>query len=88
MVRHGRGRCSYAWKAVAARNASLDACHSDEPVLPLPLLVIAIVVQAVLLAFCVMAYRLTTGEEVAQENITVALLAFVNAARVPKQQDT
>lgn len=38
-------------------------------------MVIAIVVQAVLLAFCVMAYRLTTGEEVAQENITVALLA-------------
>jgi hypothetical protein len=31
-----------------------------------------------------MAYRLTTGEEVAQENITVALLAFLNAARVPK----
>jgi hypothetical protein len=60
-------------EAVAARNASLDACHSDGPVLPL--LVIAIVVQAVLLAFCVMAYRLTTGEEVAQENITVALLA-------------
>lgn len=41
----------------------------------MPLLVIAIVVQAVLRAFCVMAYRLTTGEEVAQENITVALLA-------------
>lgn len=41
----------------------------------MPLLVIAIVVQAVLLAFCVTAYRLTTGEEVAQENITVALLA-------------
>jgi DNA-binding transcriptional ArsR family regulator len=41
----------------------------------MPLLVIAIVVQAVLVAFCVMAYRLTTGEEVAQENITVALLA-------------
>jgi hypothetical protein len=50
----------------------------------MPLLVIAIVVQAVLLAFCVMAYRLTTGEEVAQESITVALLAFLNAARVPK----
>ena len=32
-----------AWKAVAARNASLDACHSDEPVLPC-LLVVAIVV--------------------------------------------
>jgi len=31
------------------------------------LLVIAIVVQAVLLAFCVMAYRVTTGDEVAQE---------------------
>ena len=36
----------------------------------MPLLVIAIVVQAVLLAFCAMAYRLTTGEEVAQESIT------------------
>jgi len=34
----------------------------------MPLLVIAIVVQAVLLALCVMAYRLTAGEEVAQEN--------------------
>jgi hypothetical protein len=40
----------------------------------MPLLGTAIVVQAVLLAFCVMAHRLTTGEEVAQENITVALL--------------
>lgn len=40
----------------------------------MPVLVIAIVVQAVLLAFWVMAYRLTTGEEVAQENITVVLL--------------
>lgn len=40
----------------------------------MPLLVIAIVVQVVLLAFCVMAYRLTAGEEVAQENITVAVL--------------
>lgn len=36
------------------------------------LLVIVVVVQAVLLAFCVIAYRLTTDEEVAQENITVA----------------
>jgi hypothetical protein len=54
------------WKAAAATNASLDACHSDEPVLPL--LGIAIVVQAVLLAFCVMAYRLTTGEEVSREH--------------------
>ena len=41
----------------------------------MPLLVIAIVVQAVLLAFCVMAYRLTSGEDVARENITVAPLA-------------
>ena len=40
----------------------------------MPLLVIAIVVQAVPRAFCVMAYRLTTGEEVAQENIAVALM--------------
>lgn len=43
-----------------------------------------IVVQAVMRAFCVMAYRLTTGEEVAQENITVALLASPDAAHVPK----
>ncbi len=41
----------------------------------MPLLVIAIVVQAVLLAFCAMPYGLPTGEEVAQGNITVALLA-------------
>jgi hypothetical protein len=41
----------------------------------MPLLVIAIVVQAVLLAVCVMAYRLTTGDEVAQENIAATLLA-------------
>jgi len=32
-------------------------------------------IQAVLHAFCVMGYRLTTGEQVAQEHITVALLA-------------
>jgi hypothetical protein len=57
-------------------------------VLPLPLLVIAIVVQAVLLAFCVMAYRLTTGEEVAQENITVALLASPERSAFRKQQNT
>lgn len=54
----------------------------------MPLLVIAIVVQAVLLAFCVTAYRLTTGEEVAQENITVALLDSLNAARAPKAENT
>jgi hypothetical protein len=35
-----------------------------------------------------MAYRLTTGEEVAQENITVALLASPERARVPKAADT
>jgi hypothetical protein len=55
----------------------------------MPLLVIAIVVQAVLLAFCVMACRLTTGEEVAQVNITVALLASPErGARSENQQDT
>ena len=52
----------------------------------MPLLVIAIVVQAVLLAFCVMAYRLTTGEEVAQGNITIALLAF--AERGPRSDSS
>jgi len=55
--RRSRRRCGdnsrFAWKAVAARNASLDACHGDEPVLPFPV-VIAIVVQAILRVFCVM----------------------------------
>lgn len=55
----------------------------------MPLLVIAIVVQAVLRAFCVMAYRLTTGEEVAQENMTVALLASPErGVRSESSQDT
>lgn len=54
----------------------------------MPLLVTAIVVQAVLLAFCVMAYRLTTGEEVAQENITVALLASPERGAFRKQENT
>ena len=57
----------------------------------MPLLVIAIVVRAVLLAFCVMAYRLTTGEEVAQENITVAPLAsprLTERGAFRKHQDT
>jgi hypothetical protein len=40
-----------------------------------PLSAIAIVVQAVVLVFCVMAYRVTTGEEVSRESVTVALLA-------------
>jgi hypothetical protein len=36
-----------------------------------------------------MVYRLTTGEEVAQEDITVALLASPGrGARAEKQQDT
>jgi hypothetical protein len=54
----------------------------------MPLSVIAIVVRAVLLAFCVMGYRLTTGEAVAQENITVALLASRRRRVFRKQQDT
>src|SRR4051794_38857745 len=48
-----------------------------------------LVVQAVLLGFCVMAYRLTTGEEVAHENLTVAPLASPDrGARSERSKDT
>jgi hypothetical protein len=49
----------------------------------MPLLVVAIVVQAVLLACCVMAYRLSTGEAVAR----AARLSRTRRA-FPKQQNT
>lgn len=47
-----------------------------------------IVVQAVLLAFCVMACRLTTGEHRAQENFTVALLPALDRGAFRKQEHT
>jgi hypothetical protein len=53
-----------------------------------PLSAIAIVVQAVVLVFYVMAYRVTTGEEVSRESVTVALLASPERGAVPKQQNT